>query len=326
MVYGMIEIRTFSYDTIIEKIQNSQSNEVVLVDIINGFNDLYQNSLLERVDQYAKEIQTNIKVYYHQILPEEVKNNYQNLDIIFDLQNQYKRNFKALNFEVPDNTKNFNNFLCCFLGSEHVSRQFLCSILAKMKIWNNNFCTKNFKFDIDTLDGNVRNFISGDLEKLYNKFFIDQNLKQFYQSINTINYTHCDNKNNFLILQEKINSSFVHVIGECIGTSSVPYVTEKFLQSIITKGLFIGYAQPLWHKTLFDCYGFKPYNKVFNYNFDYEKNPIVRLVKLMEMLLKYQKLSTHDWHDLYHLEKDNLEYNYHHYRSEDYLKNLAKFI
>lgn len=322
----MIRIGPLLYDTVIEEIKNSQSDEVILIDHLNGFNELYFNPVLNRINQYAKETEKTIKVYYHQILNNEVKNNYQYINIVFDLKTQHKLNLKKLNFEVLDHEKNFDNFLCCFLGSGHVSSQFLCSVLAKLEIWDSNFCTKNFKFDIDRLDGNIKNFVNGDLEKKYSKFFLSQKLKNFYKEIITENYTHCNNSNNFLILRERINNSFVHLVGETIGTSTVPFITEKFLQSILLKGLFVAYAQPNWHKTLFDCYGFKPYDKIFNYDFDHEQNPVIRIVKLVEMLLKYQKLSTHDWHDLYQLEKDNLEFNYHHFRSEDYLKNLAKFV
>jgi len=42
------------------------------------------------------------------------------------------------------------------------------------------------------------------------------------------------------------------------------------------------------------------------------------------MISKFSKLSVHDWHDLYQMESDAIEYNYNHYFSGDYLKHLEK--
>ena len=55
---------------------------------------------------------------------------------------------------------------------------------------------------------------------------------------------------------------------------------------------------------------------------DQIKNPVIRLVDLLSMLTKFEKLSKLDWHDLYLLEQDTLEYNYDWYRSRKYLEQL----
>jgi hypothetical protein len=52
---------------------------------------------------------------------------------------------------------------------------------------------------------------------------------------------------------------------------------------------------------------------------------VERLIKLMEMISKFNLLTTDDWKDLYQIEQETIEYNYHHYFSQDYLKCLAKY-
>jgi len=68
-------------------------------------------------------------------------------------------------------------------------------------------------------------------------------------------------------------------------------------------------------------YGFKKYTKLFDYTFDTIENPIKRLLELMTMISKFQKLSYDDLYDLYLLELDTINYNYDHYFSRDYIKN-----
>jgi hypothetical protein len=109
-----------------------------------------------------------------------------------------------------------------------------------------------------------------------------------------------------------------------MATSYYPFVTEKFLYSVVTRGLFLAYAQPGWHAHLEKYYGFKRYTKLFDYRFDLIQNPVERLVELMSMISKFSVLSVHDWHDLYLIEQDTIEYNYNHYYSKDYLKCLEK--
>ena len=105
-----------------------------------------------------------------------------------------------------------------------------------------------------------------------------------------------------------------------MATSYCPRITEKFLYSVVTRGLFLTYGQPYWHSLLTTTIGFKPYNKIFNYDFDCILNPVERLVALISMILKFNVLSKQDLHDLYLLETDTIEFNYNHFFSRDYLK------
>ena len=45
----------------------------------------------------------------------------------------------------------------------------------------------------------------------------------------------------------------------------------------------------------------------------------------MSMVSKFSNLSIADWHDLYLIEQDTIEYNYEHYFSGNYLKILELY-
>jgi transposase-like protein len=298
---------------------------IQLRDHLGGFDYKYTNQEFEKLNAIAYDSHRVINVFYHQLLNQSVKDRYKNLKFYFDLDEQEKFHFKELRSFNGNCNKNFKNFLSCFIGSKSVSRQFLSSILYKTKLWNENTCTKNFKFDNDTLDGNVMSYVNGDEEKLLNKFFLDQT-NYIGKKIINVSYSHCENLSNLYHLQDKINSSFLNLVSESMGVSYVPYITEKFLNAVVTKTLFITHGQPLWHWEISECYGFKIYDKIFDYRFDMIQNPVRRTVSLVEMILKFKDLTPHDWHDLYLLEKDTIEYNYDHYLSKSYLKNLVKFV
>jgi len=113
-------------------------------------------------------------------------------------------------------------------------------------------------------------------------------------------------------------------VSETMATSYVPFVTEKFLYSVVTRGLFLSYAQPGWHAHVEKYYGFKRYTKLFDYQFDTIQNPVERLVELMSMISKFSILTIDDWKDLYLLEQETIEYNYDHYFSGSYLTKLKQ--
>ena len=110
-----------------------------------------------------------------------------------------------------------------------------------------------------------------------------------------------------------------------MATSYYPFVTEKFLYSVVTRGLFLAYAQPGWYDYAEKYYGFKRYDRIFDYSFDQIKNPVKRLVKLIEMVSKFSKLSSADWKDLYLMEQDTIEFNYDNYFSGNYLRTLGTY-
>jgi hypothetical protein len=90
----------------------------------------------------------------------------------------------------------------------------------------------------------------------------------------------------------------------------------------VTKNLWIAYAQPGYYEYLEKYYGFKRYSRLFDYKFDSIKNPIKRLIAIIEMLGKFSTLSSDEWHDLYLLEMDTIEYNYEQFYSNKWLEVL----
>ena len=134
-----------------------------------------------------------------------------------------------------------------------------------------------------------------------------------------------DHANNIHNLQNKLTQSFLHIVSETMATSYYPFVTEKFLYSIVTRGLFLTYAQPGWHAHIEKYHGFRLYTNLFDYRFDSIINPVERLIEIMTMIGKFSKLTINEWHDLYLLESESLEYNYDHYFSKNYLKSLKQF-
>jgi hypothetical protein len=179
-------------------------------------------------------------------------------------------------------------------------------------------------FTRDKLDGHIVDYV-GDQYNFYCKFFIADDSDVFFNKINSFGHVQYDHKQNIYNLESKLTQSFLHIVSETMATSSVPFVTEKFLYSVVTRGLFLSYAQPGWHEHLEKYYGFKRYTNLFDYEFDLVRNPMKRLVKLMEMISKFNFLTPDEWKDLYQIEQETIEYNYHHYFSQDYLKCLAKY-
>ena len=303
-------------------------DEFTLIDHLNGFSDLGYNMVLAVLHQHAAVHNRTYTITTEYILPEWIRKQYPNLTILASADLQQQVTFK-LDAVLPNVNcdKDFKNFLCSFNGADHVSRQFLTSALYKFGWFNPGYSSKNFVTTQDRVDGNLQHYCTADTEPVYRKFFITDN--DFYTSTYELNNFRAGQYNhvrNIPVLQDSINHSFVNVVSETIATSCVPFVTEKFLYSVICRGLWVAYAQPGYHSHLENYYGFKKYDKLFDYRFDLIRNPVERLIELLSMLAKYSKLSQQDWHDLYLLEQDTIEYNYNHYASKDYLNTLRKHV
>jgi hypothetical protein len=289
-----------------------------IVDHLGGFDANYNNPVLDFLNDVAKQqdIIGNVETEY--IFNDTVCEKYKNLNLI------YRNNFDKDNCCVdlykynihPD--LNFENFLCSFNGSEHISRKLLTSILSNQNIYNSKYCTKNFAYTNDIVYGHlVESGLDNNELCLYEKLFAND--ESFNSRIDTLNYIRFDHYNNIKNLEDLLTKSFLHIVSETIATSYYPFYTEKFLYSIATRGLFLSYAQPNWHKGLVDNYGFKLYDTVFDYAFDSVLHPVKRLVKLIDGVLKFRNLSKQDLHDLHTIEFENIEYNYDRYMSKDWL-------
>jgi hypothetical protein len=196
--------------------------------------------------------------------------------------------------------------------------------LNNQGIFNPDFSSKNFSYSNDWVIGQLEylDLTYGEIE-FYKCFF--KNSDDFNNKTYSFGHVRFDHKKNIHNLERKLTGSFLHLVSETMATSYYPYFGEKFLYSVVTRGLFLSYAQPMWHEHLEKYYGFKKYDRIFNYDFDSIKNPVKRLVKLVEMISKFKNLSFDDWRDLYLMEQDTIEYNYDHYFSGNYLKQLRKY-
>jgi hypothetical protein len=282
------------------------------------------NVVLARLNTLAGVQNKKLTVRYHSILDHTVTINYPNLIIKFDHTFQNTVNLKKFwKYNIHPEV-DFKNFLCSFNGSPHVSRKLLVSILQKFGYFDPEYCSKNFSHTSNILDGHISDYVANH-DQFYRKFFIADNSNTFFDTIYSFGHIRFDHANNIYNLENKLTESFLHIVSETMATSYVPFVTEKFLYSVVTRGLFLAYAQPGWHEHLEKYHGFKRYTKLFDYRFDSIQNPVDRLVELITMISKFGVLSTSDWRDLYLLQQDEIEYNYNHYFSGDYLKHLKQY-
>lgn len=299
---------------------------LVLEDHLGGFDQNFYNHALHSIDQYAKQHDFTIQVHLSQILEPAVKQLYPNLNIHFAMSDSTMRavwNQLKHYHEHPE--LDYKNFVCSFNGSDHVSRQLLVAIMHRFGYFDHNYCSKNFVMTADRLDGHISDAV-GHRDSFYRKFFMHDNPQdQFFDTIYSFGLERYNHAHNIYNLEHKITQSFLHVVSETKGTSYAPFVTEKFLYSVVTRGLFLACAQPGWHDHVEKYYGFKKYTKLFDYHFDSITNPVERLIELMTMIGKFKHLSQDDWKSLYLLEQDTIEHNYDNYFSGQYLKRLQSF-
>ena len=295
--------------------------EVIVIDHLGGFNKNYQNVLLNQISKstFGGQIITEY------IFDNKIKNNYLTCNFLYskDLWRKYNFIDDFLNYNIHPQI-DYKNFICSFNGGAHVSRQLLSSILNNQKYFDPEYTSKNFAYNDDYITGHLKNLDLSDSEiVLYLKFFTNND--EFNNSVYSFGHIRYEHNKNIYNLEHKLTQSFLHIVSETMATSYYPFITEKFLYSIVTRGLFLAYAQPGWHKHLQKYYGFKLYDKIFDYSFDDIENPVKRLIQLVETISKFSKLSSDDWRDLYLMEQDTIEYNYEHYFSGSYLKHLAQF-
>lgn len=297
-----------------------ESKEFVYYDYVDFFKEDCSARFLEEFGD------TEVTVWLQIIATEQLKAKYPNID--FKFYNHYSFD-KLNNYEyVSKATKEFDEFLSCFNGADEVGRQFVTALLQKNNLWSYNSCSKNFVYSIDRIDGNLISFC-GDTERFYRKFIIsdtDSSL-EFYNSKyvldrkNQFNYKH-----NADVLLPIIERSWLNLVTESCSVSYNPWLTEKIVFPILAKTLWLAFAQPGYYAYIEKHLGFKKYDKIFDYGFDAEPNPVKRLIKLFETFYKFKNLTKQELHDLYLLEEDTIKYNYDHYRSKSYMNNLSIWV
>lgn len=294
---------------------------VLVFDHLSGFAMDQTNDVLEQL----QEITTNTRdVYCEYILSDKIKNKYPKLNIQFDL-NLWNHGNNIDSIVVPEKPKHdFQNFLCTFNSNPHISRKLLVSNLFKRGWFNNEYSTKHFAFHPYQVIGYLYDY-AGVRARWYSKFFIaddNETADKFFSNSIKIGSTSLNHGTNFDLLKNSLSKSFVHVVSETMATSYYPFITEKCFYSIANQGLFLAYAQPGWHKHLEVYFGFKKYDRIFDYSFDRIVNPIDRLIALTDMLSKFATLNRFDWHDLWLVEKDTIMHNYMHFAGGQYIWHL----
>jgi hypothetical protein len=303
----------------------STTNGISIGDHLGGFNCNYLSPVLTDVVTYANELKIkNIATGY--VFNNTIKEQYPDITFCYVQALVGGKGWENL---ITYNTHpeiNFKNFVCSFNGSPHVGRKLLVSVIEKFGWFDPYYCSKNFQFTSYIIDGHLGDLLLPDQHRFYNKFFISNDSDKFFNTINSFGHVRYNHEKNIYNLEDKLTKSWLHIVSETMATSYYPFVTEKFLYSIVTRGLFLSYAQPGWHAHVEKYYGFKRYTKLFDYRFDSVKNPVERVVELMTMISKFSRLSADEWKDLYLIEQDTIEYNYNHYFSGNYLKNLSMHV
>jgi hypothetical protein len=263
-----------------------------------------------------------LTVLYHQIYDDCIKQKYKNLCFKYHPSRPTQFYTYFTDYTIHPE-QSFQHFICCLNGNGHVSRILLTAALHRRGWFDHDVCSKNFETTIDTIDGSIFDFMN-DRASVYRKFFIGPDSERFAQTINGFNLKPHAHDINVIELGTKITKAFTQVISETLATSYYPFVTEKFLYAVVNRALFVTYGQPGWHAHVEKYFGFRNYNKIFDYQFDSILNPVERVVALLDMLSKFSNLGHDDWHDLYYIERDTIEFNYDHYFSGNYLKQLCR--
>lgn len=284
---------------------------------------IFDVPLLDEIVNFCRQKRIE-NIFTMHVFSDEIRKKYPDINFFYEekhITGDGWKNLKQMNTHCP---KKIKNFICSFNGSEEVGRQFFVSILEKTQMFNPCYCSKNFSTNKDTVDGNV-SLLSNNPD-LHRKFIVlDKDKEKFYNKIISFNYNQYNHYENTIQLQSKIAESFLNLVCESYATGNLVAITEKCLHSIVCRGLFLCYAQKNWHKTFKDCYGFRNYTKIFNYNFDTVENPVDRLIELMSMVQKFANLSPNDWNDLYEMQKDDIEHNHEHYFSNSYIDSIRKY-
>lgn len=294
---------------------------VRIFDHFGGFSESLDNDVLNQLGSDP------LTIYSEYIFNQSIKDKYKNFNFVFDLKMWVTGNFMSglSKYKNTPNKKEFKNFICSFNGSDSISRRLLTSALYKFNWVNPNYFSKNFTTFKDGVDGSVMQFLQdSNQDRFYRKFIVHDD-DNFYESVLSHQYYQYNHSMNMTILHDKIQDSFLQIVGETTGTCYHPFVTEKIFYPIISNTFWLTYAQPGYHNYIEKHFGFKLYDKIFDYTFDQIQNPVIRLVELLTMVSKFEKLTPLDWDDLYLLEQDAILYNYDHYYSGDYLKKLMQF-
>ena len=216
------------------------SGHVRIVDHLEGFLPAMKNPILDHIQHHSL---GTVSISTEYLFENQIIEHYPNLKFYWK-DTWVNNSFQHYNTHP---TINFKNFICSFNGSHHVSRRLLVAILQKFGYFNPTHCSKNFSYTTDILDGHILDLVDTQ-NRFYRKFFISDDSEEFFQKIYSFGHARFNHAKNIFNLETKLTESFIHIASESMATSYYPYVTEKFLYSVITRGLFLAYAHPGWHE------------------------------------------------------------------------------
>lgn len=265
-------------------------------DHIGGFDQHYTNAVLDAQSP-------GTTVYLEYILPPQVKQQYTDINFVFDAELMIANNHLAriVPNTIPQQSTDRTKFLCCFNGKYHISRQRLLSELIRRNWFDPATCTKGFKLASNNVDPAA---------------YQNQILLKDYSSLDIVN--------NLAVLSPIIQQCFVQLVSETVGQSYVPFVTEKSLFPCLNQTLWVAYAQPGYQQWVEDHMGLKRFS-VFDYEFDSIKNHNKRLRVLLKMLSKFEHITPDQWRDIYTQEQVVIKHNFDHVNSLEFLNTLRKF-
>ena len=304
-----------TYNTEVDNVE-----PLMVIDHLNGFDMQFDCQVLTEIHDQTTHTRPLHSEY---IVRSNIKKRYPKLNFTFDINSWFYEN-GIKNIQTFDDSykKDFLNFACTFNNNPHVSRKLLTCAMHHYGMFNTNFSSKTFTIQPYEVIGALYDFV-GTKTDLYKKFFVRDTETDFYGTRYQIGgLVSADHGRNQQHLRPLIDRSFVHIVSETMATSYYPFVTEKFLYSVAQKGLFLTWGQPEWHRYVSYYYGFKKFSKLFSYRFDEIRNPVERLISLLDMVLKFKNMPKEEWNELYTMERETIEFNYDHFKSGRYLAHL----
>ena len=118
-----------------------------------------------------------------------------------------------------------------------------------------------------------------------------------------------------------MSGSGLTLVSETMATSSVPFVTEKFLYPVLAARPWLAYAQPGWHAEISDLCGFKLYPDI-DYGFDSIQDPVLRLMSLISTVKDLISQWQYRWSEFHESCWAVTEWNQAWYLSGNYIQQL----
>lgn len=285
-----------------------------------GFGPDLRSAVFDHIQSVAH---APITVEWEYFCPANIRRLYPLIDFVFDttyLRDNWPRWFGNHRHEPRPQVP--QTLLCCFNHHPHVGRQLLLAALWRRGMYDPKHMSKHFSIDAQKIDGYVGEYCAAQ-DQPWLSLMVDPRAREFYQSINALEPAEFQEHHlNLPGMLPRVRSAWLNLVSETISTSYVPFITEKFLYSVVSRGLFLAYAQPGWHQQLQDWFGFRGFTTLFDYAFDKIANPIHRVCALLDQIQRFSAMSMADLHDLRLLQRDVVDHNHDHFFSGAWLRHL----